>query len=937
MKLSSLVVATAAFAATLGLVESKAILGVDLGSLYMKVALVQRNAPLEIVTNLHSKRKTENMILFDAGTRFYGADASSLLARKPLKTPSGMSVMLGRDDAHPNVQILAERHYPLTPAYNETRFGTTLSVDGSDFTPEELVAMILTHAKDITIQSHSQASVKDVVLTVPSFATQHERRALLDAALLANLNVLALIDENTASALNFGMDKVETEPQVVIFYNMGASALQVSIVRYLSYPHKDSKYAKEKTVGGFEILSKAWDSTLGGQSFDQKLVDFMADEFNEKLGDGSDVRTNARALTKLRLQANKVKHVLSANTDFPIYIDGLWKDTPYSSHISRAKLEELCHEELVRAVKPIQDALDRAGLTLDDVHSIEMLGGGMRIPRVQEEILKALKGKIDVLGMHINSDESMALGAAFHGANISTAFRVRHVGMADVNPFPVTIDLTSLSEDQDTPADGEEAWSKHATMFKEFGKVGVKKTIAFTHDKDVHCAIDYEEGSEMLPTGTELAIERYNITGVETFAKEMEEKGLGKPKVSLQFELSSSGITQLIKAEAAVEEIYTVEEEVEVDDDEEEEGKEAAAAEDEEKKEDEATTEEKKEEAAADDEEKKEEEAKTEDAAAEGEATKEEGDATEEKANETKAEPKKKKKTKMVEKEKKRMHKRPLNVVTYHVGQVQPYNEQIMAESAEKLLKLAQKDKERMMLEEARNKVESYIYEIKNKLSDYEEDIAKISTEEQREALRKSAEEAEEWMYDDGYNADLATMEDKYSELSEPAEKVWFRMAEMTARPKAIEDLKTKLGKVGELMTKWETTMPQVTEEERAEVAALVEDVNKWIAEKEEAQSKAKPTEDPVFVSADVPSQTKPIEKLVSKLSKKPKPKPEKKKEENETKAEGDDAANKTSDEESTDDLDKEEKKDGKESSKEEATTDDASEKKTEEPVGEEL
>mmetsp|Transcript_14708 Transcript_14708/g.16217 ORF Transcript_14708/g.16217 Transcript_14708/m.16217 type:complete len:932 (-) Transcript_14708:46-2841(-) len=920
----------ASAAATVAFVEAKAILGVDLGSLYMKVALVQRNAPLEIVTNLHSKRKTENMILFDSGTRFYGADASSLLARKPLKTPSGMSVMLGRHDAHPNVQILAERHYPLTPAYNETRFGTSLSVDGTEFTPEELVAMVLTHAKDITIQSHSQASVKDVVLTVPSFATQHERRALLDAALLADLNVLSLIDENTASALNFGMDKVETEPQVVIFYNMGASALQVSIVRYLSYPHKDSKYAKEKTVGGFEILSKAWDSTLGGLSFDHKLVDFMAEEFNAQLGDGSDVRTNARALTKLRLQANKVKHVLSANTDFPIYIDGLWKDTSYSSHISRAKLEELCHEELERAVKPIHSALERAGLTLDDVHSIEMLGGGMRIPRIQEEILKTLDGKIDVLGMHINSDESMALGAAFHGANISTAFRVRHVGMADVNPFPVSIDLKSLEEEAEE-VDGEEGpWSKHATMFKAFGKVGVKKTIAFTHDKDVHCAIDYEEDSETLPSGTELAIERYNITGVEAFAKEMEEKGLGKPKVSLQFELSSSGITQLIKAEAAVEETYTVEEEVEIEEEEEE------AKDGEETKEEAAATtesDEKKQEAAAE-EEKKEEETTTDDAeATDAEAVKE-GDDTE-KANETKPEPKKKK-TKMVEKEKKRMHKRPLNVVTYHVGQVQPYNDEIMAESSKKLMELAQKDKDRMMLEEARNKVESYIYEIKNKLSDYEDDIAKISTEEQREALRKAAENAEEWMYDDGYNADLPTMEDKYLELSGPAEKVWFRMAEMTARPEAIKELKTKLGKVGDLMTKWETTMPQVTEEERAEVLALVEDVNKWITENEEAQSKADPTaEEPAFVSADVPLQTKSIEKLVSKLSKKPKPKPAKK-EENETKSEGDDAANKTSDEENTDDLD-EEKKDGDEESSKEETTDDASEEKTEEPVGEEL
>ena len=301
-------------------VNSKAILGVDLGSLYMKVALVQRNSPLEIVTNMHSKRKTEQMVLFDAGSRFYGADASSLMARKPHLTPSQFSVMLGRDDEHPSVRVLKERHYAFSPAYNETRSGVCLTVDGVDFTPEELVAMVLTHAKDITAAYGVTSPLKDCVLTVPAFFTQHERRALLDAALLADLNVLALINENTAAALHYGIDRIDETPQNYLFYNMGAGSLQVSVVRYLSYPHKASKYAKEKTVGGFEVLGAAWDATLGGASFDARLVDFMAEEFNavwnEKRGTtDKDVRTVPRAMAKLMIQANKVKHVLSANSD----------------------------------------------------------------------------------------------------------------------------------------------------------------------------------------------------------------------------------------------------------------------------------------------------------------------------------------------------------------------------------------------------------------------------------------------------------------------------------------------------------------------------------------------------------------------------------------------------------------------------------------------
>eukprot|EP00559_Dactyliosolen_fragilissimus_P008936 CAMPEP_0184862262 /NCGR_PEP_ID=MMETSP0580-20130426/6742_1 /TAXON_ID=1118495 /ORGANISM="Dactyliosolen fragilissimus" /LENGTH=937 /DNA_ID=CAMNT_0027360033 /DNA_START=157 /DNA_END=2970 /DNA_ORIENTATION=+ len=881
---------------------SKAILGVDLGSLYMKVALVQRNSPLEIVTNLHSKRKTEQMVLFDAGTRFYGADANSLVARKPLLTPSGMSLYLGRTEEHPAVEVLSSRRYPINPTFNETRSGVCLTVAGEQYTPEELVAMVLNHAKDITAAYASGAQVKDCVLTVPSFYTQHERRALLDAASLADLNVLALIDETTAAGLHFGIDRIDKEPINVLFYNMGASALQVNIIKYHSYERKESKYAKPKTVGAFQVLGKAWDATLGGHAFDAKILDHMAEEFNgiwnKKRNDGQtkDVRDYPRPMAKLRIQANKVKHVLSANTDVPIFIDALHDDTNYQSHMNRATLEEICHDLFLRAAKPIQQALQSANMTLDELDSIELIGGGMRIPKIQEEIVKSLDNKLK-LGMHINSDESMALGAAFHGANVSTAFRVRHVGMTDINPFPVSISLQNLPE-QDNKGDGmgaaltglfglgkkqpqtdnegdeskeEEAWSKQATIFKANGKLGVKKTIAFTHDQNVACSVDYED-SNLLPIGTGNSVERYSISGIDDFAKEMADKGLSKPKVSLQFELSTSGLTQLVKAEAAVEEIYTVQEEVEVDDEEDKSGDEENNNDIENNTNDSAS------------------ESITENAADEETDTENKEDDPSDSKNETKKEEEKitKKKKIMVDKEKKKIHRRVLTIKTYHTGIVKPYSTEIMAESRAKLAELARKDKELAMLEEARNKYEGYIYHIKNKLIDEEEAIGAVSTLEQREALLKSAEESEEWMYEDGYDADLETFNSKYLDLSEPAEKIFFRVKEATARPEAIKALQTKLKKVIDLMTKWEKTMEHITQEEREEVLAKVEDVRKWITEKEEAQAAVDPTTDPIFTSDEVPTQTKPIEILVGTLSRKPKPKPkvektEEKKNESET------------------------------------------------------
>merc|ERR1712232_1501829 len=448
-----------------------------------------------------------------------------------------------------------------------------------------------------------------------------------------------------------------------------------------------------------------------------------------------------------RIQANKAKHVLSANNDFPIFIDGLMNDISYQSHINRAKFEELCHDLLKRATTPINTALKAAKLTIDEIDMIELIGGGMRVPSVQSEITDVLKKE---LGMHINSDESMALGAAFHGANVSTAFRVRHVGMADVNPFEIAISLSNLKVEKNSTeeegADGEtgegggilgslfgvgsketdeaadvaeeekpaeepevekeeeEEWSKNAVLFASFGRIGIKKSIAFSHNKDVLCSIDYTD-SDLLPEGTEKAIERYNITGVAQFAQEMAAKNLTKPKVNLQFELSTSGITRLVKAEASCEEMVMVDEQVEVDDEDDNnnpitinatgdakvddaDGKEAeddAAADKEaektETKEDETKAEEKDSEST---EEKAESESTEKDDKAE-EDSKAGDDKSETKDDKTKKDdkakkekkPKKKKKFITVQKEKKKVHKRALTIITYHVGRIQPYSKDI--------------------------------------------------------------------------------------------------------------------------------------------------------------------------------------------------------------------------------------------------------------------
>lgn len=273
--------------------------------------------------------------------------------------------------------------------------------------------------------------------------------------------------------------------------------------------------------------------------------------------------------------------------------------------------------------------------------------------------------------------------------------------------------------------------------------------------------------------------------------------------------------------------------------------------------------------------------------------------------------------------EKKRTHKKPLKVEAYHVGKIQPLTSDLMEEYRFNIAELARADKERVQLEEAKNNVESYMYKIKNKLMDQEDEIAKVSTEEQREELRMLADAAEEWLFDEGDTADLETLRAKYGELTVPAEKVWSRLSEMTKRPAAVKDLREKLTEVEEKFTNWVANMTHITEEEKGEVLAKIEEARKWLSDKEDEQATKAGHEDPAFNSEEVPKQMIPIQKLVGKLSKKPMPKPAKKEKDGEAKNSTEDG-NQTSSEEPTDD---------KEADNENSSSDEKSEGGTDESV----
>lgn len=272
-------------------------------------------------------------------------------------------------------------------------------------------------------------------------------------------------------------------------------------------------------------------------------------------------------------------------------------------------------------------------------------------------------------------------------------------------------------------------------------------------------------------------------------------------------------------------------------------------------------------------------------------------------------------------KEKTRIIRETLTVTAQNKGKVQPLSPELVEASRAKLAALAEKDKLRILREETRNKLESYIYKIKNTIQDVE-GIKEVSTEEQLQECMDLAMAAQEWMDDDGYGADIATMEQKYLTLSEPFEKILFRYKEKESRPAAVAALQKQLGDIEKLMENWATSKPQVTEAERSEVLEETELVKKWLTEKESEQAAKEPHEEPAFASTDVPKMIRTAEKKVLQLSKKPKPKPPKKekndtKAENETATEGAGAAEDDSSEQTTEDKPSEEGSEAKDGSTE--------------------
>ena len=378
--------------------------------------------------------------------------------------------------------------------------------------------MMIEHIKEMA-EKFGETSVKDCAITVPNFWNRDTRIRLINSASAAGLNVLSLVNENTAAAFYYGLDRLDVEKEVfVIFYNLGASYLQTTLVRYSTVNNTVGNASKP--VEFVEVLAQTFDECFGGSTFDSVLAQYLADKFEET--HKVQVKTNKKVMTRLLVQANIAKKVLSASRTSLVIVNNMYKGIDFNYNLKREELETIVLRYADRIVKPINDAMEISGVSKEQILFLEILGGVSRIPKVQE-IIKERTG-FDC-STHLNGDESMAHGSALIAANFSSIVQVKPLWLKDITQRKITAKFF----------DSDKNLIEETPVFDKHSQAGILNyhPLNYTQPLTVHLY----EGEENRPLGY------YEITGFENLTQP-------DSKLIFTFAIDYSSLAFLYKVDA---------------------------------------------------------------------------------------------------------------------------------------------------------------------------------------------------------------------------------------------------------------------------------------------------------------------------------------------------------------------------------------------------
>ncbi|KAL6472951.1 hypothetical protein MHYP_G00191390 [Metynnis hypsauchen] len=902
---------------------SVAVMSVDLGSEWMKIAIVKPGVPMEIVLNKESRRKTPVAVCLKENERLFGDSALGVSVKNPKVVYRYLQNLLGKTAENPQVAQY-QKHFPEHQIQSDENRGTVYFKNSEEmqYSPEELLGMVLNYSSGLA-QDFAEQPIKDAVITVPAFFNQAERRAVLQAAQMAGLKVLQLINDNAAVALNYGVFRrkdINSTAQNVMFYDMGSGSTTATIVTYQTVKTKEAG-----TQPQLQIRGVGFDRTLGGFEMELRLRDYLAKIFNEQKKSKKDVRENMRAMAKLLKEAQRVKTVLSANAEHVAQIEGLMDDIDFKAKVTRAEFEALCTDLFDRVPGPVEQALAASEMSLDEIEQVILVGGATRVPRVQEVLLKAV-GK-EELGKNINADEAAAMGAVYQAAALSKAFKVKPFIVRDAAVFPIQVEFSRETEEED----GVKG-IKHnkRILFQRMAPYPQRKVITFNrYTDDFIFHINYGDLSFLSQDDLKM-FGSQNLTTVKlsgvgnSFKKHSDAESKG---IKAHFNMDESGVLLLDRVESVFETAVEEKEEestltklgntisslfgggssepstnvTEPVQDEEEVPPEAGKDQDEAVEKPEESAQEKPE-----TEEKSQGENSKAESQTEEKKPDKEGTDKDEPQVEKEAEKSDEGKTNGVKEDEKEADKKPkpqkkskISVdigVELEVNDVPDPSPKYIEASKKKLQDLTDRDLEKQEREKTLNNLEAFIFETQDKL--YQDEYLAVVTEEEKEEISGKLSAASTWMDDEGYTAGTKELKEKLSELKKLCKAMFFRVEERKKWPDRLAALDSMLNH-STIFLKSAKMLPEdnqiFTEVELKTLERVINETMDWKNDTVAEQEKLSPTEKPVLLSKDIEAKLSLLDREVNYLLNKakfakPKPKP-KPKDKNSTSTE----SNKTS------------------------------------------